>query len=569
MASVLIWFDADPIRYWLIAWSTFAVLAFAALVPAFASSVSESAEARARRRLPPWLFIVALAATLVAFRWPIWFVDREFNVDESQHIAEAITLQHDPVFWRSVDGTTHGPLDIYPLLVLPLFGLKLDYLGVRVFGLFLMGFSLIASYRTLALLGRESLARVSLLPATCFLAFTTGGDFVHYSSEHVPIALLAAGLWLLVADLVRANRPAISWRWLLAGLALGAVLMAKLQAAPIAATLLAAATILDFLHSGPSRRDRVARLLTLVSASLIPVLFFATVLWIFGILHHGWISYVLQNFNYAGTGHEPLGSWLIGIWKFAFHDWGFGVFLTGIALVAALSVIPAIQARPLLLRWCALGLLFLFISLLATLAPRRAYPHYQLLLVLPASFFAATLVQAAWQALDGTRSRPSRATLLTLICLAAIAPQILERAKTHPFVGYLNVLANPPPDPVATEILRYTQPGDRLAVWGWAPRYYVQTGLPQATREAHTYNELTESGLQAYYYHRYLTDLQRRRPAVFVDDVGPGAFGFVPREHFAHERFPELRAIIARDYRPVAELDHARIYVRLDRLSPR
>jgi hypothetical protein len=569
VASVLTWFDADPARFWWIAWSTFAALALIAAVPAFAGAVSEFAERRLQRQLPPWLFLLALAATLLAFRWPILFIDRDFNIDESQHIAEAITLQHDPVFWRSVDGTTHGPLDIYPLLLLPLVGLKLDYFGVRVFGLFLMAVALVASYRALALLGRESLARIAILPAVAFIAFTTAPDFIHYSSEHVPVALLATGLWLAVADLLRTDRRPRSWRWILAGLGLGAVPMAKLQAAPIAATLLVAVVLLDFLLPGSTPRDRIRRPLVLAAAALLPTFVFILLTWIFGVLHHAWISYVSQNFNYAHAGHVPLGAWFLGSWKFFQHDAGFGHFITGLALLSAIAAIPALQARPAQLRWCAITLVVLLASLFAVLAPRREYFHYQLLLVVPATLFAGTLVQSAWESLQGPRARWTRLALLAALCVVAILPQIRERSRGHLFVGQLQVLARPPDDPVPAEILRYTQPGDRLAVWGWAPRFYVRTGLPQATREAHTYNELTESGLQPYYYHRYVRDLARRRPVVFVDAVGPGAFGFVPREHFAHERFPELHEIIARDYRHVAEFGHARIYVRLDRLPPR
>jgi hypothetical protein len=32
-------------------------------------------------------------------------------------VAGASTLRHDPVFWRGVDGLTHGPLDQWPLLL--------------------------------------------------------------------------------------------------------------------------------------------------------------------------------------------------------------------------------------------------------------------------------------------------------------------------------------------------------------------------------------------------------------------------------------------------------------------
>src|SRR5215207_2009845 len=56
-----------------------------------------------------WGDALVIFLFLLAWRWPFLLVAGEFNPDESQLIAGAITLAHDPVFWRSVDGTTSGP----------------------------------------------------------------------------------------------------------------------------------------------------------------------------------------------------------------------------------------------------------------------------------------------------------------------------------------------------------------------------------------------------------------------------------------------------------------------------
>src|SRR3954470_20875703 len=53
-------------------------------------------------------FCGVLIALLFAWRWPLFLAARDFNQDESQLIAGARTLLADPVFWRSVDGTTSG-----------------------------------------------------------------------------------------------------------------------------------------------------------------------------------------------------------------------------------------------------------------------------------------------------------------------------------------------------------------------------------------------------------------------------------------------------------------------------
>jgi len=100
----LIWLDASPLRYGFAAWTTFilvAALGVAALPTRF-----EGAWWR-----HPMRFAAALLLALIAFRWPVLLHNRQLgDPDESQLIAGALTLQHDPRFWESVDGTTHGPL---------------------------------------------------------------------------------------------------------------------------------------------------------------------------------------------------------------------------------------------------------------------------------------------------------------------------------------------------------------------------------------------------------------------------------------------------------------------------
>src|SRR3954466_15833933 len=85
------------------------------LLAAIAWTVREVRQPNSARSLG-WRWWALAAAVLICFRWPMLWVRHELNVDESQLIAGAITLRHDPVFWRSVDGGTAGPIDFYPLL---------------------------------------------------------------------------------------------------------------------------------------------------------------------------------------------------------------------------------------------------------------------------------------------------------------------------------------------------------------------------------------------------------------------------------------------------------------------
>ena len=131
-------------------------------------------------------------------RLPVIVFNRELNPDESQMLSHAITLFQDPVYWRSVDGTTIGPLDNYLLVIPKLVGFP-DRLHLRqVYGTYLcrrcVAFSV---FHIKKLVWEQLLPGQHLLVPLIFLAFTQEIDFVHYSSEQLPVFLLALCLWLL------------------------------------------------------------------------------------------------------------------------------------------------------------------------------------------------------------------------------------------------------------------------------------------------------------------------------------------------------------------------------------
>jgi hypothetical protein len=68
-----------------------------------------------------------------------------------------------------------------------------------------------------------------------------------------------------------------------------------------------------------------------------------------------------------------------------------------------------------------------------------------------------------------------------------------------------------------------------------------------------------------YYRARFLRDLFRARPPVFIDAVGVGNFVYEDRTEYGHETFPELRDYINQNYYLVRDLNGTRIYLRNDR----
>jgi hypothetical protein len=192
ISNLLLWLDGSPLHYWLVAWAAFGC--FVAL--AVAAFVWSREQAWWHNQ---WLVSAAMLVVLLAFRWPILLDNRQApNADESQFIAGAMTLRHDPVYWRSVDGTTRGPLDDWPLTAASLLRASLDYTTARTVSVLLLWIELICGWLIFRHLFTARFASLLVLPLLAVHSFTQEWEFVAYCSEQVPDALVAIGCWLLL-----------------------------------------------------------------------------------------------------------------------------------------------------------------------------------------------------------------------------------------------------------------------------------------------------------------------------------------------------------------------------------
>jgi len=115
-------------------------------------------------------FALLLFGVLLAWRWPFLLSATELgNPNESQLVAGAITLSYDPVFYRSVDGTTSGPLNFYALLPTHWLGIPHDYFNARFTGLLLLWGGMLATQSLPALAYGTALARFNRHPHTSHL----------------------------------------------------------------------------------------------------------------------------------------------------------------------------------------------------------------------------------------------------------------------------------------------------------------------------------------------------------------------------------------------------------------
>jgi hypothetical protein len=504
-----------------------------------------------------WTWWLLVGGVLLCFRWPLIWLPHELHPDEGQVIAGAITLRYDPMFWRSVDGNTAGPLDFFPLLPAAFAAGTASYAVARLAAVAMIWGTLVATGEALALVTTRAVARLAVLPFLAFESLTTSPEFVPYSTELAPVLLLAAAVYLILRQ---ATRPSVTTVWL-AALLLGAVPFSKLQAAPMAA-------VLWLLLAGQEiRSGRRSNLGRLFAGAALPVLAVGVLTAVTGQTENFLIPYVLHNFEYVQGGRQSVGVVVLKQWEQAVTNGYLALWLAGSAvfLVATLSLAGRAPAALRRLRLAAAVLLAT--AIVCMLAPGRPYHHYFVLFILPLSLLLG-LTLAMARPPDAARARARPLVLAGLFLACGVAPQLAWRASSRPdpFAYYNTADRGPAHRELAAAVRALSAPGEALGLWGWRSSLYVESGRRQATRQAHNEAQLVTGPWQGYFLGRYLKDIQASRPPVFVDPTGPGNFRFDDRK-WGHEIFPPLRDWVRIHYTFFVELDGARIYVRNDRLA--
>lgn len=535
-------FDSFPIVYWFLGY----VLAVAVIVM------------NLKKGIPVYLYLGGAIGLLVVMRLPAIALNRELNADESQMLSHALTLYLDPVYWRSVDGTTIGPLDNYLLVIPRLLGFQIDYTAGRIMGLWCSIGSLLFFFYALNRWFGQTIARIGLLVPLLFLAFTQDPDFVHYSSEQLPVFLLSICLALL-ADL-SGTETLSGWRTFWLGLVAGMVPFAKLQATPQAGLLVLFALYLTYQYYRQTRKGKPLLLLILGGITF-PLLVFA---WIIGngVFQDFIDFYILGNAVYAGGG------------GFADIPTQFGKLVllspdfTALLVAVALLTIMGAFVRPETSSDASANRLFVSVVILgyglaaiyAVTKSGNLFVHYLNFCIYPLGLAAAL----------GLQNCRHYKFLLPVAPLLVLGWFGVQDALSFFRNRQLNTLVSEnatslPVSPVVGALKPFTTPTDRMVVWGWQCKYYVEAQLPQGTAENHSERCIFQHPLREVYRRRFINDLKRNRPVVFLDAVGKNSLWVQNVATQGHESFPELAGYIAKNYQLMGNFDGTRLYIRRNR----
>ena len=568
-------------------------------------------------RTPATVFWITYGCCLFVCRYPILLLN-ELNPDEGQFLTAARKLFSDANFFRSVDCGTSGPGNIYPLMLPAVFGITPDFASARVIGLIAIFLSVYVLYRAFALLLSEDLARIAILPVAGIYCVLRGGEFLHYSSEHIPVLLVSVALFLSVRIITQSGKLRLDT--FLLGLTTGAALLTKMQSLPIVGA--AAAVSLFFIWVNREWPEKWESLLLAGAGVLLPPIVNGVTVLEAGVWTEFWERYVVANIGYVATS-AGLTESLQGFIRYAFQPAatrGFGlsvlaiflVFLaqrwfeksrripkviafvlvaSGIALIrpdkrmllyallALLSLIAALVYFLVLwrkgalgsdpVRWFGLlGLVCAEAALYSVYKPHRGFDHYLLFLFVP------FCVPVGWILARSTRQSiwlPGIVVILTAGCDTLL--------WSRQDIGIFHV-----PDTVRAPegylIRTVTQPEDRLFVWGWTVQPYLSSGRVPAARDMNVRNHFRGFNLltspprfdgnpsaervNRYHRERLLQDLRARPPALFIDAIGPASMFLTSPDYFGFGQVAGLAEFVDSHYVLLTDLYNERFYLRKD-----
>jgi hypothetical protein len=550
-------FDSEPTLYWLLGFILWIGIGIATILPAFWR----------KWVISDWAYLLFSSLLVVMMRLPIILFNRELNADESQNLSHAITLRQNLVYWEAVDGTTIGPLDQYILLIPNyLFGLPFDYTLARWVGVGCILVVIVFFYFALQRFTDFTIARLAMLPLTGFLAFTQHEGFVHYTSEHLPLALMAMLFWLFSKAYRTERRYYI--RLFLMGLLVGMIPFGKLQAVPPTAIIVFFTWLLIVKHQGKLSLSGDWGTFSLVLGALCFPLGVSVLATFHGVFQDFIRFYIEANASY-GSG-KPLSESLMRL-PIYFHQVNdFYVFsLISFWLFLSLGIVryryKSTRPTPIFLWFFAISTLIG--SLYAVLKPGNEFSHYLLFLLMPLTLINACFISEIYQrALQKSSILKFGSIALLLLLIMPTIGFLLEKKGVQ---GSLNKYISTPQtnrqlaeSGVSKEIAKYTQQGDYLTVWGWTCKYYVETGLPAGTAENHTERCIFQHQMKDVYKDRFIKDIRRSKPKVFVDAVGINSLWVTDSKTQGYQTWEELRRYIDNNYTLKATIDDSRIFVR-------
>ena len=529
-------------------------------------------------------FLSTISVLITCSRIPKLLLNSELNVDECQMISQAMKLNVFPIFWKDVDGTTGGPLlSYYLLFVSKLTNLPIDYFATRLSGLILVLITIIFLFFTLSTFYNNKIAYFGTFVLATFYAFATSPDFIHYSSEHLPVALISFYIFLFSTSLQ--SSPQKLWLFFLGGFLMALTPFSKLQCVYIFIVLGVAIVI--------ALTNKKKELFSFILGNLLAIGLTVFYLWVNDLFSDFYTLYIESNLlheNHLGV-WTRLKMWypILTSYNSNFGDINYLVYILLSVILFNIIIKLYLQFEKLIYiktpRFIPLKFLrrefsplaiFIFllslVSIYSVIRSGRLFQHYLLILLIPLVLIICHRINSIFKSKELQLSSSKYSFSLLLICSSIL----IQSCDFYNYVKVSEQFENdhynlPNSEYAISEeedfIMSLTSPNEQIAIWGWKPRLYVQTRTISSQRDGISYYTTGVSHfnlpehLSKFYKDSYTNDLTTNWPKLFIDATGKGNFAY-SNDSFNHDKiFPELGEIIRKNYFFIDKIGDSRIYI--------
>jgi hypothetical protein len=434
------------------------------------------------------------------------------------------------------------------------------------------------------LIYNDRIAQIIVIVLFLFFSISEHADIVAYNSEHIPMLLTTMLYYFFIKTQFSSSKNGNAGTGLLylviCGIIIGILPLAKLQASTISFAFIIGIFILNIL----SKEKYLVKNIALIAGVLLPVLLLLSYLFLFNLGAEFWNYYILNNFEYSKSGlytysttwlimqkNENAVYWyekllvvprLILITKDTILFWGSLSIISFGSLFLLRNKLKNITSKSKLL---FLFFLFSFImAYIAVIKPGNIFLHYLLLLVIPAAYLAGFLLGLV---IDTFKQNSTKILVYVkyYLALTVIVPVIAFSIDGNCYIrDYLSNFPRRNLSNITVSLKKYSQPGDRLAVWGYLINIYVEAELIQGTREPTSYLQISEGNLQKYFTDKYCEDIISNKPILFVDAVGKNSLAYYDYSQ-RYENYPAVKELINNNYELKDTIDDVRIFVRKTR----
>jgi hypothetical protein len=525
-------------------------------------------------------FIISIILFIGVGRWAS-LLPSSLNPDEAQFIATATKIFKSPFYWKSAD----RGIEIFDTLVLTLPGLlgfRIEYASARVVGILLNYVSVLSLYYTLAIIYNKLIARIAIFWVVVIFATMQYPEFVHYGSEYIATGLISLSILIICCNYINVKNNNILIFF--SGLLIGSIIFGKEQGAPIAFSLVIVATSIIWQKT-PKKSEFIKSFIFLgiglLSCPIVILIYLLT----FSLFNDFWSDLTLL-FYYVSHGLDKVhrATKLSDYTKFIFTQYdstSFFMFVRIMLFVSTPVLVffrrykTALEKRSETFPFLFYSLFVLLVSLYAVLKPGTNFDHYLIFLIVPCGFSIGVCMGELQSIIAHSKPNNKQSIFIFVLSLFLLIyivgggyAQALSYIENQYSISYQSkqILSNYR-SPVEKAILKYVSPGESMAVWGWAAELYVDTNTIMGVRYAMTQWEIVPHPQQKYFMQRYIDDIVKSQPAVFVDAVSPKMFYYHDRQTEGHEAFPELARVVAQNYKLVDEVDGVRIYKFINKVN--